>query len=70
MTGKHDMRSESKAKGISPVSKRIYEPPAMIQLGELARGSGDCGPGISFLDMCGVGQIATLSCVSGDSYGL
>ena len=57
-----------------------YEPPAIVALGELARGSGLCAPGSSPSggpdctngqsaptgSFCSVGELATNSCQQGD----
>ena len=46
-------------------TKPKYEPPTLVPLGELAKGSGDCAAGSSVGTDCTVGGTAAGICVSG-----
>ncbi len=49
--------------------KPKYEPPIMIDLGSMAKGSGACTAGLSDTDTCTEGGAATNNCTAGLAAG-
>ena len=61
---KTEKRKDSK-EVISNGKKTKYEAPSIIELGELARGSGDCVNGSTVIDSCGPGPAVVPGCNEG-----